>query len=108
MSNDLVNFEDAVGQSASTEGLGLVERLRGLDKKGYESLTGAIGEEAADLIDELRKKLISCRGSVKAEFNTYERFLLNSVSESPLRQSIIELEAQRLYDLLSYIDDVPN
>jgi len=93
----------------------ITERLRELDVKGYQPLTGAIGAEAADLIEkqelqiaELHEKLISCRGSVKAELNTYERFLLNSVSESPLQQSIIESEAHRLDELLSYIDGVPN
>lgn len=35
----------------------LVERLRELDKKGYQPLTGAIGEEAATEIERLRSLL---------------------------------------------------
>jgi len=35
----------------------LVGRLRELDKKGYQPLTGAIGREAADEIERLRAKL---------------------------------------------------
>lgn len=35
----------------------LIERLRELDKKGYQPLTGAIGEEAADTIESLRAEL---------------------------------------------------
>lgn len=39
----------------------LTERLRDLDKKGYQPLTGAIGEEAADTIDRLRAEVASLK-----------------------------------------------
>ena len=35
----------------------IIERLRELDKRGYQPLTGAIGAEAADEIERLREAL---------------------------------------------------
>lgn len=101
---------DQPGAVVSSEGLGLVERLRqclptmddGPDHKTWCSVLGTDLREAADEIERLRADLVSCRGTVKADRNHYER--LAEVHRGRPTFDAYEAEAQRLDALLERID----
>lgn len=54
-------------------------------------------------IAELQRLLISCRGSVKSDLERYERLLVRDPGGA---QHAIELEAERLHELLDRIDTI--
>ena len=51
--------------------------------------------------EQLRKKLIECRSSVKNDCNEYDRFILR---KEPHCNDVDYQEQKRLHDLLDYID----
>lgn len=51
--------------------------------------------------EQLRKKLIECRSSVKNDCNEYDRFILR---KEPHCNYVDYQEQKRLHDLLDYID----